>query len=174
MFATILASMSLSVSMLATLQSADMREPRQPAAVQSSALYAPLPGVKADKEHLAIAKRAMANGDFDIARREFTAAAAADRAAGELPVEAVHGLAHALYSQSYTIEAALALQKLVDEATARGDVNTAALALADAIWLNSDAGRRTLARNQGRTLRKMLKDPGITDETRRLVVARVG
>lgn len=172
MFATILASMS----MLASMQSADVPPQRQPSLVASVSFRSATsrPASPTDNKHLEIARRAMANGDFDIARREYSAAAAVDRAAGELPVEAVNGLAHALYSQSYAIEAAIALQQLVDEATALGDVNTAARALADVIWLNGDAGRRILARTQSKQLRTLLKSRGITDETRRLVQQRLG
>ncbi len=125
-------------------------------------------------EHLDAARRAMKHGDFDIARREFRASAASSRAAGTLPLEAVLGLAEALYAQSYTREAATTLEALATEASLRGDNNVEALALADALWLNAEAGQRTTVRKQRTRLRNLMKDAVLTPDVQRAVRARVG
>ncbi len=181
MFVSILAS----ISMMATLHAGDAPTLTQtltltltqPPMATGTTLLAPATTVttpRAYADHMEVARRAMLNGEFDIARREFAAAAELERQAGRLPVEAVTGLAHALYSQSYNREAALAMERLAKEAAARGDSNAEAVALADAIWLNSDAGQRITARRQADRLRKIMKDSAITAETRDLVRIRVG
>jgi hypothetical protein len=125
-------------------------------------------------DHLDSARRAMKNGDFDIARREFRASAALSRAAGKLPLEAVLGLAEALYAQSYNREAATTLEALAAEASLRGDNNVEALALADALWLNAEAGQHTTVRKQRTRLRNLMKDAVLTPDVQRAVRARVG
>ncbi len=125
-------------------------------------------------DHLDSARRAMKNGEFDLARRAFRASAAAARAAGKLPLEAVLGLAEALYAQSYNREAATTLEVLAAEASLRGDNNVEALALADALWLNAEAGQRTAVRKQRSRLRNLMKDAVLTPDVQRAVRARVG
>jgi len=172
-----LAPILASISMMATLHAVDTTATLQPPMGNRASIMAPAltpTPPRAYAEHIEIARRAMLNGEFDIARREFAAAAEVDREAGRLPVEAVTGLAHALYSQSYNREAAIAMERLAKEAAARGDTNVEAIALADAIWLNTDAGQRITARKQADRLRKLMKDSAVTTATRDLVRARVG
>ncbi len=125
-------------------------------------------------DHLHTAQRAMNSGDFDIARREFSAAVAEDREAGRLPVESTMGLANALYAQAYNREAAITMEKLADEAALRGDNDTEAVALADAIWLNADAGQRLVARKLTDRLRLLLKETPLSNDARKMVRARLG
>lgn len=172
MFTTILASLSVLVALQTSESPSTLQSFTVTTAPKAVSIVTAATG--RDNEHLEAARKAMQNGDFDIARREFAAAAAIERDAGRLPVEAVHGLAHALYSQAYSIEAAVALEKLAGEASARGDVNSAALALADAIWLNSDAGQRVLARKQCVRLRQLMRHADVSDATRHSVRSRVG
>ncbi len=126
------------------------------------------------RDHLDSARRALADGAWDIARREFVIAAALDRDAGRVPVDAAFGLAHCLYSQSYNREAALVMNKLADEAAQTGDVETEARALADAVWLNADSGQWGKARQDALRLRNISTDSRITPETRKLIKARIG
>lgn len=100
----------------------------------------------ADEEHLLKAHKAITDGAFDLARREFIIAAALDRADGKVPAKAVFGLAHVLYGQNREQEAARALDELADDALAANDVDCAALALQDALWLHLQAGRRAQTR----------------------------
>jgi len=125
-------------------------------------------------DHLDSARRAMKSGEFDIARREFRSAAALARAAGKLPLESVLGLAEALYAQSYNREAATTLEALATEASLRGDNNVEALALAEALWLNTEAGQRTTVRKQRTRLRNLMKDAVLTPDVQRAVRARLG
>ncbi len=123
-------------------------------------------------DHIATARRALTNAEFDVARREFVIAAALDRDDGKLPIDAVFGLANVLYLSSFSREAAIVLDKFATEAAAVGDYNTEARALMDAIWLNVDAGQRTQARNDGIRLRELLKGGVLSAETLRTVKAR--
>lgn len=126
------------------------------------------------KDHLDSARRALNDGAFDVARREFVIAAALDRDAGNVPVDASFGLAHCLYSQSYNREAALVMNKLADEAAIAGDVETEARALSDAVWLNVDAKQYGRARLDAIRLRAISGDTRISAETRKLIKARIG
>lgn len=125
-----------------------------------------------DNEHLVKARQALESGDFDLARREFVIAAALDRDAGRLPKDAVFGLANTLYSLSYTREAAIVMNRLADEASAVGDKDVEAMALADAMWLNNEAGQRTQARADGARLRALLKDNSLSATAREYVRSR--
>lgn len=125
-------------------------------------------------DHLDSARRAFAEGAWDIARREFVISAALDRDAGRIPIEASFGLAHCLYSQSYNREAALVMNKLADEVAQAGDVETEARALADAVWLNADSGQWGKARQDALRLRNISTDSRLTPETRKLIKARIG
>lgn len=173
MIATLLSSMTMLAALHVNSASVAVQPPvstRTPM-VASTTRTSP---ARADAEHLARAKKAMLDGQFELARREFTAAATLEREAGRVPVEAVTGLAHALYSQSYNVEAALAMERLAAEAAANRDANAEAIALADAIWLHADAGQRLTARKQASRLKKLMKDSTITAETREFVRVRVG
>ncbi len=123
-------------------------------------------------DHLEAARRALAAGEFDVARREFVIAAALDRDAGNVPVEAMFGLANVLYSSSYNREAAITMTKLAEEAGAIRDYNTEARALVDAIWLNLDAGQRMQAKLGGARLTQLIKDKVLSDDTMRLINSR--
>lgn len=125
-------------------------------------------------DHLQLAQRAMNNGEFDIARREFSAAVVSDRDAGRLPVESTMGLANALYAQAYNVEAAITMERLANEAALRGDTDTEAIALADAIWLNADAGQRANARRLSDRLRVLMKETPLSADARKAVKARLG
>lgn len=173
MFATLLSSMTMLAALHVNSASVATQPPvtTRPSVVASTAKVT---AARAEPEHLARAKRAMLDGEFDLARREFLAAATLEREAGRIPVEAVTGLAHALYSQSYNVEAALEMERLAAEAAANGNANAEALALADAIWLHADAGKRLAARKHASRLKKLLKDSTITAETREFVRVRVG
>ncbi|WP_411280396.1 hypothetical protein [Gemmatimonas sp.] len=124
-------------------------------------------------EHIARARLALANGEFDVARREFVTAAAIDRDEGKLATEASFGLAHVLYAQSYNREAATVMERLAADASTAGDVDTEAKALLDAMWLNVDAKQRLQARADASRLRVLLKDQRLSSEIRKLIASRV-
>ncbi|MCC6244318.1 MAG: hypothetical protein IT353_15865 [Gemmatimonadaceae bacterium] len=132
------------------------------------------PPARTAESHLDSAKRAMTNGAFDVARREFAASAALTRQAGKLPLEAVLGLANALYAQSYDREAATTLEQLAAEAALRGDNDAEAIALADAYWLNTNNGQRLTARKQRDRLRALVKDTPLSQEAQRAIRSRAG
>lgn len=124
--------------------------------------------------HLESARRALALGAFDDARKEFAASAALDREAGRLPTESSFGLVQALFAQSYDREAAMVLTKLADDAQRVGDAEVEAKALNDLVWLNVNGGQRIEARANGLRLRRLLEKANISDETRRVIKRRHG
>ena len=171
MFATIVTASVLAMN----LQVATLQLPPSPVLrLADSAMTVRTARTVASEEHLQVARRAMRDGNFDVARREFTAAATSDRDAGRLPVEATFGLASALYAQAYNREAAITMERLANEANLRGDTDTEAIALADAIWLNADAGQRITARKLADRLRLLVKDTPLSMEARAAVKARLG
>lgn len=123
-------------------------------------------------DHLDSARRALANGEFDVARREFVIAAALDRDEGKLPIDASFGLANVLYASSFNREAAITMDRLASEASAIGDYNTEARALLDAIWLNVDAGQRNQARNDALRLKDLIKEGKLSEATLKSVRER--
>lgn len=127
---------------------------------------------RADNEHLVRARQALDSGAYDIARREFVIAAALDRDAGLLPVDASFGLANVLFAQGYEREAALVLDQLADEALNRDEVDVAARALNDATWLHLQARRPAEARADGQRLASLLGDSRLSPAVRREVRAR--
>lgn len=128
---------------------------------------------RSSPEHIARARLALANGEFDVARREFVTAVAIDRDEGKLAAEASFGLAHVLYAQSYNREAAVVLERLATDASTAGDVDVEAKALLDAMWLNVDARQRLQARADASRLRMLLKDNRLSSATRKLVTSRL-
>lgn len=177
MFATLIATMSTVAALqAAVVPGSTVRATERPAAVGSSVTterFTARTGGTSD-DHLQLARRAMDNGEFDIARREFSAAASLEREAGKLPVESSIGLANALYAQAYNREAAMTMERLANEAALRGDTDTEAIALADAVWLNVDAGQRVTARKLSDRLRLLMKDTPLSLEARNAVKARLG
>lgn len=157
MFATLLATMTAVASLQLAMPTDSMLTSR----------------VRVD-DHLQVAHRAMSNGEFDIARREFSAAVVTDRDAGRLPVESSIGLANALYAQAYNVEAAITMERLANEAALKGDTDTEAIALADAIWLNADAGQRVAARRLTDRLRAIMKDTPLSMDARKAIKTRLG
>lgn len=125
-------------------------------------------------DHMDSARRALASGAFDEARREFAASAALEREAGKVPVESSFGLVQALFAQSYDREAAVVLTKLADDAKNAGDVETEAKALNDLVWLNVNSGQRIEARVNGLRLRGLLEKANISEETRKAIRRRHG
>jgi len=61
------------------------------------------------------------------------------------------------------------LERLAADAQMKGDADTEARALLDAIWLHTDAKQYAPARNDARRLKELLKSPGLSAETRKLV-----
>lgn len=146
-----------------------MPVPPARAAVTASAPSAPALRAPASDEYIARAKKALDMGDFTEARRQFVMAVALDRDEGRLPVASTFGLAHVLYAQSYNREAAVVLERLANDAQLKGDADTEARALLDAIWLHTDAKQYAPARHVARRLKELLKAPGLSAETRKLV-----
>lgn len=138
------------------------------------AVVTPAPKATDSDEHVARAKKALDNGDFSEARREFVMAVALDRDEGRLPIESTFGLAHVLYAQSYNREAAVVLERLSLDAQVKGDHETEARALLDAMWLYQDAKQFAPARNAKQRLRDLLKEQDLTPATRKTVLARIG
>ncbi len=141
-------------------------------ALHAAPTITPTDDRSAAAEHLASAQRAVSVGAYDVARREFVMAAALDRDAGYLPLEASLGLARVLYSQSYGREAAQILDRLATEAAQKGDADVEARALVDAIWLNVDAGQRNQARSDALRLQMLLKDRQLSAATVKIVKER--
>ncbi len=156
---------SLLATQIAPVAASDSATRRPTAAVA-------LADIPTAADHLDSARRALANGEFDVARREFVIAAALDRDDGKLPIEATFGLANVLYASSFNREAAIAMDRLATDASAVGDNNTEARALLDAIWLNVDAGQRNQARNDAMRLRDLIGDGKLSEATLKLVRAR--
>lgn len=125
-----------------------------------------------DEEHLLKARVAMLAGQLDLARREFIIAAALDRDAGRIPMEATFGLARVLYGQNREAEAARLLDELATEALQQQNVDCAALALNDALWLHLRANRRADALADGLRLTDVLNDTRLSDTVRREVRSR--
>lgn len=125
------------------------------------------------EEHLTLARRAAGLGEFDLARREYNAAARLEREAGRLGVQATMGLVQVLYAQSYTREAAYVLDQLAHQAGLRGDDNTEARARADAMWLKAEDGFAPQARDDARRIRVLQKQGHLSDSTQRYVAERL-
>lgn len=123
-------------------------------------------------EYVARARRALSEGNFEVARREFVIAAALDRDAGRLPVAASFGLSRVLFSQDNSRDAAQVLNDLARDAADRGDDNTEACALVDALWLNRDAKQWTKAERDAARLMELRKRNTLTTETRKLIADR--
>lgn len=163
----------LALVAMTALQASTIILPANPLPAAASRAAAVVEPIVSNPEHIARARLALANGEFDVARREFVTAAAIDRDEGKLPTEASFGLAHVLYAQSYNREAAMVLERLAADASTAGDVDTEAKALLDAMWLNVDAKQRLQARADASRLRVLLRDKRLSNETRKLVALRV-
>jgi thioredoxin-like negative regulator of GroEL len=124
-------------------------------------------------EHLAKARRALDQGELQEARREFVIASALDRDEGKLPAEAAFGLAQVLYSQFDEKGAAKVLDQLAEEAAVKGDANTEARALVDAVWLNVNTRQVNRARINAERLRELMQSAALSAETRAFVTSRV-
>ncbi|QJR34112.1 hypothetical protein [Gemmatimonas groenlandica] len=163
----------LALVAMTALQASTITLPSAPSSAAATRAAVVAEPIVSSPEHIARARLALANGEFDIARREFVTAAAIDRDEGKLPAEASFGLAHVLYAQSYNREAAMVLERLAADASTAGDVDTEAKALLDAMWLNVDAKQRLQARADASRLRVLLRDKRLSNETRKLVASRV-
>jgi hypothetical protein len=125
-------------------------------------------------DHLESARKALAVGAFDDARREFAAAVAVDREAGRLPVESSTGLAYTLFAQQYDREAAYVLTRLAQDAANAGNAEVEAKALIDVVWLNVQNGQRAEARANGLRLRELSAKGSLSAETRDAIKRRIG
>lgn len=124
-------------------------------------------------EHIAKARRALDQGELQEARREYVIASALDRDEGKLPAEATFGLAQVLYSQFDEKGAAKVLDQLADEAANKGDADTEARALVDAVWLNVGTKQINRARLDAERLRELMQGSAISAETRAYITTRV-
>lgn len=124
-------------------------------------------------EHIAKARRALDQGELQEARREYVIASALDRDEGKLPSEATFGLAQVLYSQFDEKGAAKVLNQLAEEAAAKGDVNTEARALVDAMWLNVNTKQVNRARQDAERLRELLQTAPLSADVRAYIATRV-
>lgn len=163
----------LALAAMTALQASTMTVTPTPTTTATARTAVVAEPIATSPEHIARARLALANGEFDVARREFVIAVAIDRDEGKLATEASFGLAHVLYAQSYNREAATVLERLAADASTAGDVDTEAKALLDAMWLNIDAKQRSQARADGWRLRELLKDHRLTGDTRKRVIAHV-
>lgn len=123
-------------------------------------------------EYVARARRALGEGNLELARRDFVIAAALDRDAGLLPVAASFGLSRVLFSQDNSRDAAQVMNALARDAAERGDDNTEARALLDALWLNRDAKQWARAERDAARLLELRKRNTLTAETRKLIADR--
>ena len=74
------------------------------------------------------------NGKFDLARREYAAAANLARAEGNLPVEELRRIANTFYFEQNYTNAIAVLEGLAREAGSIGEFETQLWAMADAAW----------------------------------------
>lgn len=165
----------LSIMLAALLNTATFVAPGAPAATRlpfGKADSVVSTRLRADEEHLLKAHKAMADGAFEMARREFIIAAALDRADGKLPTKAVVGLAHVLYGQNRERDAARVLDELADEALAANDVDCAALALQDALWLHLQAGRKNETKVDAVKLNQLLTSRRLSDSVQKQIRSR--
>lgn len=81
-----------------------------------------------------------AEGRYGAARRAYREAAEIARADGRLPVVALKRIANSYYFQGRYESAALALEKLADEAEEYGDLTTQVWAIADGAWMYARNG----------------------------------
>ena len=124
-------------------------------------------------EHMALARRAIESGDFDLARRQYVIAVSLEKDAGRLPVTSSFGLTQVLYALSYGREAAMVMDRLADAAAEQGNFDVEARARADALWLKHENGQIQFARQDARRLRELMKGNALSEETRKLVQTRV-
>lgn len=124
-------------------------------------------------DHLENARKALAVGAFDDARREFAAAVALDREAGRLSVESSTGLAYTLFAQQYDREAAYVLTRLAQDAADAGNADVEAKALLDVVWLNVQNGQRAESRANGLRLRELSRG-NLSADTREAIRRRIG
>lgn len=125
------------------------------------------------EEHMTVARRAAANGAYDIARREYRIAAVLEREAGRLATEATYGLVQVLFAQAATDEAVFELDHLAIDAAKQADFETEARVRADAIWLKADAGDMKAARKDARRLNAITRTGALSAETQAYVTQRV-
>jgi hypothetical protein len=185
MFSTLLASMSLTAALQVTAITEfgqhETPKPRRNPAVATS--HAPIGVVDRAVDarmdgpptwgSLDRARVLMTTGEFDLARREFRAAADNAHQAGVLPVEALRGLTVVLYAQGYTIEAAWTMEELARTALLRGDRETEALALADAIWLYVDGDQKQPATKLHAQLCAIVAETPLSASTIKIIHDRV-
>lgn len=163
----------LTLALLAAITTATPIAPTSGAAMTRPDVSAAQRLGDAAAERLERARRAQCAGDFELARQEYAAAAELDRAAGGLAVEASYGLAHVLQQQSLLREAGLVLNHLANEASLRGDAETEAQALLDALWLNAKASERVQVRTDVARLKALVTDERVSSATRRQIRARL-
>ena len=94
---------------------------------------------------------------FSAAAREYQKAADIARSEGHLPSWTSWKLANAHYNDDNLTAAAGALDRLAEEASLVGDLPTEALALYNAAWLYSKAGRRTETATRVTRLKGLLR-----------------
>ncbi|KPK59778.1 MAG: hypothetical protein AMS21_09745, partial [Gemmatimonas sp. SG8_38_2] len=75
------------------------------------------------------------NGKFDLARREYAAAANLTRAEGYLPVNELRRIANTYYFEQNYTNAMAVLEGFAREAGSLGEVEMQVWALADAAWI---------------------------------------
>jgi thioredoxin-like negative regulator of GroEL len=162
--------LSITIAAAASLLAFSTMSPTPPRVVASGTVA----NVVSAIDHLANARKALSEGAFDDARREFSAAAALDREAGRLPVESATGLAYTLFAQQYDREAAYVLSRLAADAADAGNAEVEAKALLDVVWLNVQNGQRAEARVNGLRLRELRDKHSVTPETGLAITRRIG
>jgi hypothetical protein len=129
--------------------------------------------VAASPAALAEAQRLLDDGHFKDARRVFKTLIAEQRAAGEYPVDALRGLAHAEFALSDDRATATALDELAAAASQFGDPETRLRSLFDAALLWQGLGYREYVVSHIADIQFLLKSPAIAEETRKDIAARI-
>lgn len=96
---------------------------------------------------------------FVEAQQEYGRAAEIARGEGRLPSRSLWLLANAFYNDGNPVRAAAVMDQLTNEAARVGDLPVQALAMFNAAWLNSQAGRTREAGARVARLERLLQSP---------------
>lgn len=121
---------------------------------------------------LAEAERLAEAGQLKAARKIYKAAATDAIASGDYPAAALRGLANMAYFLGDNAAAAVALDDLASYAAEFGDPATQITALVDAAFLHQAMGNRAEVAEHQVRIKRLLKSPALSDETRAFVESR--
>jgi hypothetical protein len=130
----------------------------------------PAPSARAGLED---AMRFMTAGRFKDARRMYRSVVTQQRADGEYPLDALKGLVNAVYALNDNRGTAMALDELANAADQFGDPETRLRALFDGALVYQTLGDRDQIVDHLGEIRKLLKSPVVSQETRKDISDRI-